>query len=217
MPDGDDAVAGSVEDAAPVRGDQLIDDGAARLQPASVPTSSRAINRCRRQCRRRRSRRVCALLAGPARSAPPRRSIATDATVARPSGVDRYRRSHRTLSSAFRPRGPLWHLQQTTGEALTSALDSGPANGRNQRVASVVMGPDESLLIDPTTDTQVRQWEPVQAPLRDLEAGWGMGVRSTMRSWSILSRTSPHGGHITVSASYSDTDRCEAHRNPANA
>jgi hypothetical protein len=33
MPDGDNAVAGSVEDAAPVRGDQLIDDGAARLQP----------------------------------------------------------------------------------------------------------------------------------------------------------------------------------------
>ena len=30
---GDDAVAGGVEDAAPVRRDQLVDDGAARLQP----------------------------------------------------------------------------------------------------------------------------------------------------------------------------------------
>jgi hypothetical protein len=43
---GDDAVAGGVEDAASVRRDQPIDDGTARFQPqASVPTSSRAINR----------------------------------------------------------------------------------------------------------------------------------------------------------------------------
>jgi hypothetical protein len=33
MPDGDAAIAGSVEDAGSGRGDQLIDDGAARLQP----------------------------------------------------------------------------------------------------------------------------------------------------------------------------------------
>jgi hypothetical protein len=33
MPDGDDAVADRVEDAAPVRRDQAVDDGAACLQP----------------------------------------------------------------------------------------------------------------------------------------------------------------------------------------
>ena len=42
---GDDAVAGGVEDAAPVRRDQIVDDRAAGLQPDKVPTSSLAINR----------------------------------------------------------------------------------------------------------------------------------------------------------------------------